>query len=103
MVGTMLVHQPFLMGGIEDVEKAKTSAFGAAGTFFFPFLISIVYLLAGSFFSFDSVASTIRNTTTNNPLSPGGGSRGAYDLVSLVQEYHHDDDEIEGHEMGEFS
>ena len=98
----MLVHQPFLMGGIEDVEKAKTSAFGAAGTFFFTFLISIVYLLAGSFFSFDSVASTIRNNT-NNPLSPGGGSRGAYDLVSLVQEYHHDDDEIEGHEMGEFS
>lgn len=99
MVGAMLVHQPFFIGGIEDVGNAKKSAFGAALTFFFTFLISITYLLAGSFFSFDSVTTTIRST--NNLRSPG--NRGAYDLVSLVQEYHHDDDDDEGHEMGEFS
>lgn len=99
MVGTMLVHQPFFIGGIHDVEHAKTSAFGAAGTFFFTFLISIMYLLAGSFFNFGAVASSIRST--NNLRSPG--NRGAYDLVSLVQEYHHDDEDEEGHEMGEFS
>jgi len=39
------MKQPFFIGGIEDVEVAKGSAFGAAGTFFFTFLVSILYMI----------------------------------------------------------
>jgi hypothetical protein len=41
----MLVKQPFFVGGIDDVELAKNSAFGAAGTFFFTFCVCIFYLI----------------------------------------------------------
>jgi hypothetical protein len=43
----MLLKQPFFIGGIdsENVELAKGSAFGAAGTFFFTFLISMLYTI----------------------------------------------------------
>jgi hypothetical protein len=44
-VGVLLIKQPFFIRGIEDVEVAKGSAFGAAGTFFFTFLVSVFYLL----------------------------------------------------------
>lgn len=37
------MKQPFLIAGIEDVEKAKGNAFGAAATFFFSFLACVVY------------------------------------------------------------
>lgn len=37
----MLATQPFLVAGIEDVDKAKSSAFGAAGMFLFTFLASM--------------------------------------------------------------
>ena len=87
------MHQPFFIGGIEDVEKAKNSAFGAAGTFFFTFLISILYLIADAHFGFATRSS-------NNPRTPR--NRGDYDLVSMVQEYHHDDDGEE-HELGTFT
>jgi hypothetical protein len=40
-----LIKQPFLILGIDDVEKAKGSAFGAAGAFFVTFLVSVLYLL----------------------------------------------------------
>lgn len=39
------MKQPFFILGIDDVDKAKGSAFGAAAAFFFTFLVSIVYLL----------------------------------------------------------
>ena len=39
------MKQPFFIGGIENVEKAKGSAFGAAGAFFFTFLVSVFFLL----------------------------------------------------------
>jgi hypothetical protein len=39
------MKQPFFIGGIDDVEVAKGSAFGAAGAFFFTFLVSVFYLL----------------------------------------------------------
>ena len=71
---------PFFIGGIDDVEKAKNSAFGAAGTFFLVFLISIVYLIADAQFGFGA------GNRSNNPRSPR--NRGEYDLVSMVQEYH---------------
>lgn len=89
----MLVHQPFFIGGIEDVEKAKSSAFGAAGTFFLVFLISIVYLIADAQFGFGE-------RSANNPRSPR--NRGEYDLVSMVQEYHPGDGEESG-ELGVFT
>lgn len=44
----MLVKQPFFVGGIDNVEEAKGSAFGAAGMFFFTFLASIIYLIRDS-------------------------------------------------------
>jgi hypothetical protein len=47
-VGVMLMKQPFFIGGIEDVEKSKASAFGAAGMFFFTFVISILYMIHDS-------------------------------------------------------
>lgn len=47
-IGIMLIKQPFFILGIEDVEKAKSSAFGAAGTFFFCFIVSILYMIRES-------------------------------------------------------
>lgn len=43
----MLVQQPFFIGGIEDVDRAKSSAFGAAGMFVFTFVVSIGVLIRG--------------------------------------------------------
>jgi hypothetical protein len=45
MIGTMLIKQPFFIGGIDDVEVAKGSAFGAAGLFFGTFLVSALYMI----------------------------------------------------------
>ncbi|GKY94212.1 hypothetical protein MPSEU_000387100 [Mayamaea pseudoterrestris] len=64
-VGIMLMKQPFFVGGIEDVEAAKGSAFGAAGTFFFTFLISMMYM----------IREGQRLTRSNN----SGGSVNSYD------------------------
>jgi hypothetical protein len=36
----MLSSQPFFIGGIEDADNARTSAFGACGMFVFTFIIS---------------------------------------------------------------
>eukprot|EP00934_Nitzschia_sp_Nitz4_P007730 Nitzschia sp. Nitz4//scaffold17_size182527//161934//162333//NITZ4_001880-RA/size182527-snap-gene-0.284-mRNA-1//1//CDS//3329539418//7720//frame0 len=41
-VGVMLATQPFFIGGIEDAEEAKSSAFGAAGMFACTFVASVV-------------------------------------------------------------
>jgi hypothetical protein len=91
----MLIHQPFFIGGIDDVEKAKSSAFGAAGTFFFTFLISILYLIADAHFS-----GGVSGAMNNNRQTPR--NRGEYDLVSVVQEYHASPDDEE-HELGVFT
>jgi hypothetical protein len=40
-VGVLLSTQPFFLTGIEDEEKAKGSAFGAAGTFAVTFFASL--------------------------------------------------------------
>jgi len=45
MVALMLSYQPLLMGGIENHEVAKSNAYGAMATFFFAFLISVIYLI----------------------------------------------------------
>ena len=47
-VGFMLMNQPFYVGGIEDKDTAKGNAFGAAGLFFFIFLVSMVHLIMDS-------------------------------------------------------
>ena len=96
----MLVHQPFFIGGIENYERAKGSAFGAAATFFLVFLISIVYLIADAQYG----GFQFGNSGLNNPRSPRSrGDRGGnYDLVSLVQEYHADDEDESG-ELGQFT
>ena len=96
----MLIHQPFFLGGIDDVEKAKGSAFGAAGTFFFTFLISILYLIADAQFGIGrggSISSSLSGNMRN-----GVGSQGEYDLVSAAHEYHSSADDGD-HELGEFT
>eukprot|EP00536_Pseudo-nitzschia_multiseries_P014034 jgi/Psemu1/102164/gw1.649.17.1 len=45
MVSVMLTFQPFYIGGIEDIEQAKSNAYGGAGTFLFVFIVSVVYLV----------------------------------------------------------
>mmetsp|Transcript_20637 Transcript_20637/g.25523 ORF Transcript_20637/g.25523 Transcript_20637/m.25523 type:complete len:102 (+) Transcript_20637:195-500(+) len=40
-VGIMITLQPFFIAGIEDVETAKSSSFGAMGMFIFTFVASI--------------------------------------------------------------
>lgn len=47
-VGMMLVKQPFFVGGIDDVDTAKSSAFGAAGMFLFTFVVSVMALVRNS-------------------------------------------------------
>lgn len=42
------MKQPLYILGVEDVEQAKSSAFGAAGTFLFTFIVSIVYMIRES-------------------------------------------------------
>ena len=38
----MLQYQPFFVGGIEDADEAKKSAFGATGMFLFTFIASVL-------------------------------------------------------------
>lgn len=39
------MKQPFFITGIDDVEKSKSNAFGAAATFFLVFIISVIYMI----------------------------------------------------------
>ena len=45
MVGVLLTKQPFYIAGIEDYERAKGSAYGAAATFVVVFVVSMVYTI----------------------------------------------------------
>ena len=67
-VGVMLMKQPFFVGGIEDVEAAKGSAFGAAGTFFFTFVVSMMYMIRQA-----------RSLTTTVSSSSSHSSVGSFD------------------------
>jgi hypothetical protein len=40
-VGVLITTQPFFLAGIDDVEKAQGSAYGATGMFLFTFLASM--------------------------------------------------------------
>ena len=46
MVAMLLTHQPFYIGGIEDVAGATRNAYGAMGTFLCTFILSVVYLVS---------------------------------------------------------
>ena len=84
-IGILLIKQPFLILGIDDVELAKGNAFGAAGTFLFTFLLSIFFLLK-------------EGRRLNITVVEGGRDRGRghvnrfgdYSTV-IVQEYHEDE------------
>jgi hypothetical protein len=44
----MLTTQPFFIGGIEDYEKARSSAYGAFGMFLFTFILSLIGIVYDS-------------------------------------------------------
>jgi hypothetical protein len=45
MVSMMLTYQPFYIGGIEDLENAKSNAYGGVGCFLLVFFTSVVCLV----------------------------------------------------------
>ena len=75
----MLSTQPFFIGGIEDVEAAQKSAFGASAMFGFVVVLSAVGMWYDATFS-NQKESEIVHATDNEPVSDyqlaGAGSRG---------------------------
>lgn len=65
--------QPFFIGGIDDVEVAKASAFGAAGMFLFTFVASIVYLIHDAQ-QLNRVGGNRERTALPNPFAAQRGS-----------------------------
>lgn len=59
-VGLMVTLQPFYIGGLEDPEDAKISAFGAMGMF----LVTLVLSLVGIFYdnNFGKSSETVATT-----------------------------------------
>jgi hypothetical protein len=45
MVALMLTHQPFFMGGIDDVTVARGNAYKAMCMFVFTFILSVAYIV----------------------------------------------------------
>lgn len=45
MVSIMLTYQPFYITGIEDLDQARSNAYGGTGTFLFTFILSVVYIV----------------------------------------------------------
>jgi hypothetical protein len=76
-VGILLIKQPFFVGGIDDVENAKGSAFGAAASFFFTFLISIMYM----------IKEGRRLDDHSDRPSRDGGARGDYGQLPAYRDY----------------
>lgn len=89
----MLVKQPLFVGvgGMEDVEKAKGSAFGAAGLFVFIFCLSIAHLITDSM----KVPSVVRSTVSaahDDDYDGWTGQRrnGEYGQVPTFQDFEDD-------------
>lgn len=74
MVAMMLTYQPFYIGGIDDVERAKRSAYGAMATFLLTFLVAVLYLIMDAL---KGVANSRRNGGGGGNASMGGMSAGA--------------------------
>ncbi len=99
----MLMTQPFYIGGVEDVEVAKGSAFGAAGTFFFTFLMSIYFMNQDARRLPEDSSS---GTSSSNSDQRRGGSRGNYGQVPIFRDFDdpiHSMDVPENFEQGTFS
>ena len=45
MVVMMLTHQPLIVGGIKDLDRAKANAYGALFSFVVAFGVSVFYLI----------------------------------------------------------
>jgi hypothetical protein len=56
-VGVLITTQPFFLSGLEDVEKAQTSAFGATGMFLFTFLASMGGIWYDSMYKVEPVSN----------------------------------------------
>lgn len=90
------MKQPFFIGGIDDVEIAKGSAFGAAGTFFFTFTLSVVYMIhdarqaAGRPIGGNSSSSA----ATGGGDSRSGGASGDYGQIPVFRDF---DDPVNTH------
>jgi len=86
----MLMNQPFYVGGIEDVEKAKGNAFGAAGLFFFIFIISMVHLIMDSMKSGGGVVRATVSAVHEGDFDGWTGQRqpnGDYGEVPTFQDF----------------
>ena len=59
----MLSTQPFFIAGIEDEEKARSSAFGAMGCFIVTFLLSVagIWYDSGSKGGDDGIDTSVTN------------------------------------------
>eukprot|EP00978_Attheya_sp_CCMP212_P027444 scaffold91900_cov59-Attheya_sp.AAC.5 len=55
----MISKQPFYIGGLEDVDHCKSSAFGAVGMFVFTFVASVAHICYEK-------ANPYSRTNTNN-------------------------------------
>lgn len=97
------MNQPFFVGGIEDVEKAKGNAFGAAALFFFIFLISIVHLIMDSMNGGGGPApSTIASAATDSFGGWSGLQRqsGEYGQVPTFEGFEDDNDAGRSDQVG---
>ena len=56
----MLTYQPFYIGGIEDVQHAKKSAYGAMAMFILTFILSVLYII------FDVIRDAVGGGRRNN-------------------------------------
>lgn len=56
----MLTYQPFYIGGIEDVQHAKNSAYGAMAMFILTFILSVLYII------FDVIRDAVGGGRRNN-------------------------------------
>mmetsp|Transcript_15402 Transcript_15402/g.38249 ORF Transcript_15402/g.38249 Transcript_15402/m.38249 type:complete len:131 (+) Transcript_15402:394-786(+) len=69
MVAMMLTYQPFYIGGIEDVEHSKKSAYGAMAMFILTFILSVLYII------FDVIRDAVGGGRRNNANMSSGAQR----------------------------
>lgn len=72
-MGVILITQPFYVKGIDNVAKAKGSAFGAATAFFFTFVVSILYVIRDARRYTPNIS---RGGSDNGSVGSGGGMVG---------------------------
>jgi hypothetical protein len=72
----LLIKQPFFILGIDDVEKAKRSAFGAAAMFLVSFVVCVVYLIGEGRRTSAIIRRTQLNSTAVIQMISGSRSYG---------------------------